>query len=130
MAVPDQTPDKEWRVDQHHDAFLVFLRFVKDNLAGQTSARTDAGWASQAEILRGFAEFAPPDAVLREDQLQTGLDRLSADVGADTAAFDPTEYDGPWSLDQIWSEVLEQACRATYARDYLIFGWQDWSGAV
>ena len=70
------------------------------------------------------------DAVLREDQLQTGLDRLSADVGADTAAFDPTEYDGPWSLDQIWSEVLEQACRATYARDYLIFGWQDWSGAV
>ncbi len=130
MAVPDQTPDKEWRVDQHHDAFLVFLRFVKDNLAGQTSARTDAGWASQAEILRGFAEFAPPDAVLREDQLQTGLDRLSADVGADTAAFDPTESDGPWSLDQIWSEVLEQACRATYARDYLIFGWQDWSGAV
>ncbi|NKB29407.1 MAG: nodulation protein NodH [Rhodobacteraceae bacterium] len=127
MSVPDTTPGKDWSRKQHHDAFLMFLNFLKANLAGQTPARIDPGWSSQVGLIRGFAEFGPPDVLLREHQLQTGLVRLADDAGVDAKVCAPEPPAQPWTLDQIWSADLEQACRAAYARDYLIFGWQDWS---
>jgi LPS sulfotransferase NodH len=126
MVVPDQTPGDDWQSTQHAAAFLAFLMFLKSNLAGQTSARVDASWASQSELLRGLSDFAPPDMILREAELQTGLDRLAADIGIKSPKCDAAQPDTPFALADVYSEDLEQACRAAYPRDYLLFGWKNW----
>ena len=103
-------------------AFLAFLKFLKRNLAGQTGFRTDAGWASQTTTLQGFAQFQPPDLILREDTLSEGLAFLCAELGqlAPQITFPRDAMDD--ALDTIRDGELEEAARDTYQRDYLGFG--------
>ena len=54
-------------------AFAAFLDFLRRNLNGQTTVPTHPVWASQSEVVSGFARFAPPDMLLRE----ADLDRLT-----------------------------------------------------
>lgn len=111
---------------QHRDAFLAFLRFVKKNLGGQTSHKVDALWASQSAVVQGFAQFQPPDAVLREDRLSEGLAWLCNEVGAKPPALPAGETEGQVPLSAICDAEVEAAGRDAYLRDYIAFGYGDW----
>ena len=132
LPIPEGAPDMSGKdgydYASHRAAFLGFLSFLRVNLAGQTSIRVDQSWASQHVLLQGIAQFASPDAVLREEDLPTALPRLAAEVGRpDVSAFAPTQARWHDWLAAIYDTEIEQTARAAYARDYQIFGFKDWA---
>ncbi len=127
VPLPEGDPGPGWTAAEHRAAFLAFLRFLKANLAGQTSIRIDGAWASQEAVVQGMAQAQTPDRVIRETQLAQGLAQLAAEIGRPpppppAPAGDP----GPVPLAAIHGCDLEEAARAAYARDYLAFGFADW----
>jgi hypothetical protein len=115
--------------DGFRAAFLGFLRFLRSCVAGQSSLRVEAAWASQGVVLQGFAQFQGPDAVLREDRLAEGLDWLCAELGLPPQALPAPAPEGPFALGAIYGADLEAAAREAYGRDYLGFGFSDWAAA-
>lgn len=120
LAGGDEYGPAHFRAD-----FLRFLHFLKANLAGQTEIRIDAAWATQQRIVQGFANFALPDLVLREDGLQDQLAALAAQVGALAPAL-PTPLPASVALAEIYGADLEGAVRAVYPGDYMTFGYGRW----
>ena len=120
--------DKQYDMAAHEKAFIGFLKFVKTNLNAQTSLRVDPAWASQAILVQGMSEFAPIDAILREDQLDNELPRLAMQAGA-SVVCEFSEVTDPYAerLAAIYSPRIEKAARNAYARDYLGFGFSDWT---
>jgi LPS sulfotransferase NodH len=119
LDLPDEgdAPDR----DRHRAAFLGFLRFLKANLAGQTSVRVPAAWASQAVLVRALSEVLAPDAILRAETLERDLPLLRPGLPAGPAA-DPA----PADLAAIYDPEVEEAARAACARDYAAFGYGPW----
>lgn len=107
---------------ERRTAFLAFLRFLKRNLTGQSSFKTDAAWATQSAILQGFAQQQPPDLILREDRLAEGLAFLAAEFGLPAPPPLPPRDADDALLDTIRDGELEEAARDAYARDYQGFG--------
>ena len=99
-------------------AFLAFLRFLKRNLAGQTSFKTDPAWATQSAHLQGFATLQSPDLILREDRLAEGMAFLAAECGLPAPPTLPRQDAEDALLDTIRDGELEEAARDAYARDY------------
>lgn len=126
LPLPIGAPDDSYTLDRHRVAFLGFADFVKGNLNGQTSIRVDGSWASQSEVIKGFGEFALPDNVLREDELDEGLSYLARSVGYDLKDLPAPEADTPYSLEEVYTPEIESAVRAAYQRDYMIFGFGEW----
>jgi len=124
LLIPEYGLDESYGRDAHHDAFLVFLMFLKKNLTGQTGVRVDPSWASQSQILQGFGQFALPDMVLREEQLNEGLAQLTAQVGMEPQPLPPVADDHPFALDAIYDAKIEAAARDAYQRDYMMFGYR------
>ena len=106
-------------------AFLVFLRYAKLSVAGQTGLRVDPNWASQTAVVQGVSGFQPPDHIFREDRIAEGLALLAADLGisAPTAAIDRAA-EAP--LLAIHDTQLEAAAADAYQRDYMGFGFGRW----
>ena len=131
LSVPAKVERLELSADYddeaHRAAFLVFLSFLRGNLANQTAIRVDPAWATQQRLLQGMAEYAVPDMVLREQNLQQGLAILAGDLGlsAMPPVPAPIEAHGSW-LERIYDEEIEQAARLAYARDYATFAFDDW----
>lgn len=123
LKLPDTYPDPDYGRMEHRAAFLGYLEFVKSNLAGQTGIRVDGHWATQSQILSGFAGFAVPDAVLRENHLEDELAVLASQVGKETMPriVKPTD---PYAslLDEIYDADIEAATQRAYGRDYTMFG--------
>lgn len=131
LPIPEQAPDLDqprgYDTAAHRAGFWAFLEFLRHNLAGQTGVRVDAAWASQITLLQGFAQFAPPDLVLREDDLPSGLPRLAAQIGRDQVPPVPdSAHPHQHWLAAIYDAQIEQAARDAYARDYETFGFADW----
>lgn len=127
LPLPPEAPGAQYTREQHREAFIKFAGFVQGNLNSQTSVRVDAAWASQSEVIKGFAEFSLPDLILREDRLAADSAHL-ADVlrlKAPKMAFAPEET--PFSLAEIYDSDVEEAVRAAYQRDYMMFGFKPWS---
>ena len=112
--------------DRHRTAFLEFLRFVKANLSGQTALRTSPAWATQSALLQGVAQFAQPDFLLREDEMEQGLSRLANDLGLIAPPLPPAPTDDPVALADIMDQTVEAAAREAYGRDYMAFGFGPW----
>lgn len=112
--------------DRHRAAFLAFLRFIKANLSGQTALRTSPAWATQTALLQGAAQFALPDALLREDEMEAGLARLAGDMGLNAPPLPPTLAEGPFTLAEIHGDQIEAAVQDAYSRDYMGFGFGPW----
>ncbi len=111
----------------HRAAFLGFLDFVRANLRGQTALGVDRHWATQATLLAGMCAFMPPDLVLREDGLETGLSRIADDLGLPAVPVPATGATvGPVALADIHGADIEGAARAAHGRDYDQFGFSDW----
>lgn len=132
LPIPAGEPSASYTLSDHRAAFEAFLDFVAMNLAGQTSIRVDAAWATQSNVLSGFAELAPPDLILREDEIGERLPDLARRVGcAKPPAPDPAQPEAPYSLDDIWDEALERRAAEIYQRDFMMFGfgpWRDMAG--
>lgn len=122
LPLPKSGVPDGYDADAHRAAFMVFLDFVGDNLAGQTSIRLDPHWASQSEVIRGFTGVVSPDFVLREAELPKMLPLLA---GKDVP-YHPAPADTPIPLSQIYDDEVEQKIRAVYKRDYLNFGFENW----
>ncbi|SNR32316.1 hypothetical protein EYF88_03350 [Paracoccus sediminis] len=101
-------------------AFAEFLGFLRRNLNGQTSLPTHPLWASQTEILAGFARLAVPDMLAREDRLAEDLHHLAHAAGIEDARLETLE---PAVVpDALRDRTLIDAAQAAYLRDYVAFG--------
>lgn len=127
IGIPSKLPDESYDATAHRAAFLGFLQFVKSNLGGQTSIRVDSHWATQANALQGFADFATPDLVLREDRLEDDLAILAAQIGKEMmpelGPTDPHEA----QLSEIYDAEIEAMVAEVYQRDYDTFGFTDYA---
>ena len=128
LPLPDNPGSDSYGKVQHRDAFAAFLTFLKSNLNGQTGIRVDPDWASQAKTLEGFAEFALPDRLIRIETLTQDLAHLAAEAGVDDIPNVPEAVpDKPFALADIYDSEIESMARSVYARDYLMFGFADWT---
>ena len=126
---PDQALGQMTGTD-YRAALLGFLAFLKANLNGQTAVRQDMLWASQSTIVQGFAQFAPPDMLCREDRLDADLRHLAKSVGVRAPALPiAPESAAPVPLAEIYSGELESAARDAYPRDFITFGFARWESA-
>jgi hypothetical protein len=124
VPLPDDPNDPGFDLEAHRAAFLAFLRFVRGNLGGQTGLRPHPVWASQSAILAGISTFAVPDAVLRAEALEAGLDRLAAELGLAPAPFAPPPVKtAPFRLDQVLDDEGADLIRSAYRRDFMQLGY-------
>lgn len=109
--------------DDQNAALLVdFLGFLKRNLNGQTGVPVHPFWASQTEILAGFARFGSPDLLVREDRMADDLAHLASSAGiADPQLDRLTPEPLPGFLQD---RKLIDAAYAAYQRDYVSFGYE------
>lgn len=126
LPLPQGEPGAEYDAAAHRAAFKAFLVFLKGNLNGQTAIRVDQAWCSQAQAIQGFGEFALPDRIIREADLETELAELAASVGAQSPALGPRPQTAPFTLDQIYDDEVEDLTSDAYQRDYMIFGFGRW----
>ncbi len=127
IPLPKDAPGPEYDPVAHRAAFVAFLGFVKANLAGQTSLRQDAHWASQSEAIRGFGDLALPDIIVREDEMQAYLPALAMQVGRMDAPDPVTASpETPVPLEAIYDGEIEDLVQDIYQRDYLTFGFGRW----
>ena len=130
VPLPADPDDASYGKVEHRAAFAKFLEFLKPNLAGQTAIRVDRDWASQAKTIEGFAEFILPDRLIRHDTLAKELGDLAATVGLkDAPAVPAAAAHGRFALSDIYDVEIERLAHAAYARDYLLFGFGDWTAA-
>ncbi len=120
-----------YSVGQHRAAFHGFLRFLKDNLSGQTSIRKDGLWDSQMTFLTGFNAAVPISIIVKEGQMDAGfryvesvLDLPHPTIGA------PIKPDHMFTLDEIYTRQTENLARKAYAVDYGRFGFADYQAAL
>ncbi|MDJ0825631.1 MAG: nodulation protein NodH [Rhodobacter sp.] len=129
LPIPQGALPSGFDAARQREAFLAFAAFVAGNLNGQTSQRVDASWASQTELLQGMAQVQLPDMVLREDQLQLGLDQVAAQIGHAPTLAPDWQDDAPVPLAEYYDEAVEAAVRTAYQRDYMMFGFRPWGAA-
>ncbi|MDG4646984.1 nodulation protein NodH [Roseibacterium sp. SDUM158017] len=110
----------------HRDAFLRFLAFLKGNIAGQTSLRTEADWATQTAILQRAAHAVLPQMVLKEAEAPQALAGLAARSGLDAPPMSAGEGRAR-SLSAIWDDGVERAVFDAYRRDFVQLGFGPWS---
>jgi len=122
LKLPEYADLETFSDADHSQALLGFLRFLKTNLAGQTSIRVDPSWASQLTLLQGMSGFAVPDFVLREDALEESLVDLARQIGIPTPPkIGTTAHRWHDRLLAIYDATLESAARDAYGRDYAAF---------
>ena len=125
--LPLPAPGKDFASpDDFRAAFLVFLNFLKRNLSGQTGLKVIPQFASQTALLQGFAQLYPADLILREEQIETGLAYLAAEVGRQSPVYTAQSPSPAVGLAEIYGPDLEAAAREAYDRDYAGFGFADW----
>lgn len=130
LPVPGAGSKKTYTLSEHRTAFEAFLEFVRMNLAGQTGIRVDAAWCTQSQALSGFTEFAPPDLILREEEIATALPALARQLGYEAAPTPAASKDDqPYALSEIYDEDLESLAADVYQRDYVMFGFGHWRGS-
>jgi hypothetical protein len=124
LPLPDDPSDPGYDAAAHRAAFLAFLDFVRGNLGGQTGLRPHVSWASQTSLLSAISGFAPPDLVLRREDLTRSLDRLAEDFGRAPAPLGvPSPSALPVPFAEILDDTVSDAVAAAYRRDFVIFGY-------
>ncbi|ABV95314.1 conserved hypothetical protein [Dinoroseobacter shibae DFL 12 = DSM 16493] len=126
LPLPEHFPADEVDPDRIGKAFLRFLKFLKPNLAAQTSLRIDPSWAAQMTVLQGMAQVAMPDVILRDGPtLQTDLAGLAARAGR-PAPDVPVVFE-TGNLGALYTPDMEKAAQAAYGVDYASFGFGPWT---
>lgn len=126
LPIPKDGLIPGYYADQHKEAFIAFLNFLKGNLAGQTSLKVEQIFASQTALIQGMANFALPDRILREEELIEDLPKLAKAQGRDGAEFDMALPEEPFPLAEINDSEIESLIFDIYRKDFLNFGFQTW----
>lgn len=126
LPIPKDGLVPGYYADQHKEAFVAFLHFLKGNLAGQTSLKVEQIFASQTALLQGMANFTLPDRILREDDLIEELPKMAAAQGRNGAEFDMPLPVEPFPLAEINDAEIESLIFDIYRKDFLNFGFQSW----
>jgi hypothetical protein len=126
LPIPKDGLIPGYYADQHKEAFIAFLNFLKGNLAGQTSLKVEQIFASQTALIQGMANFALPDRILREEELIEDLPKLAKAQGRDGAEFDMALPEEPFALAEINDSEIESLIFDIYRKDFLNFGFQTW----
>lgn len=120
-----------YEIKHHRAAFHGFLKFLKSNLAGQTSIRIDGLWATQLSFLAGFNSAVPIAMIAKEGRLdpsfryiETLLDIPKPQLGA------PIRPDYLFALNEIYTRQTENLARKAYSVDYTRFGFDDYQAAL
>lgn len=113
--------------EEFRAGFLVFLELMKHIHDGRTELRMAPQFATQGAWLQGFSVLQAPDRVLREDQLSEDLAALTAQMGLPMPALPQVADKSPYKLADLYGPDLEAAARAAYWRDYVGFGFGDWT---
>ena len=129
LDVPKDGAGGNWDAERHRRAFATWLEFLALNLAGQTAVRQDPAWATQSSLIQGFAGFAAPDRILREDGLGAALEDLAQEMGTEAPPLSP-EPETPVPLSAIADAALEARAGEIYQRDMMMLGFGDWRPAV
>lgn len=124
LALPDEGARAGYGPDELRADFLGFLRFLKQNLAGQSSVRVDAAWASQGAQLRGYGMIRMADVLLREEDWAEGLGRMVQGFGRTPPP--PPPLAGFPGLAAIYDDEVEAATLAACGPDYTEFGFGPW----
>lgn len=119
VALPPEDELAGLQDDRKAELFAAFLDFLRRNLNGQTTLPTYPAWASQSEVLAGFARFGAPDMILREAELERDLTWLADAAGIRKPAALP---EGPDYPDFLAEQSLRGAAKKAYLRDYVAFG--------
>ena len=127
LPIPADTPGDDWTIDQHRDAFIAFLGFVKNNLDGKTPVRVDNTWASQTSQVEGICKFTFPDLLLRKSDLSQGLRDICSRLNVSPPALTEEIEDTPYTLAQIYNGKVETAVKKCYTKDYVNFGFGRWN---
>ncbi|MEO0357910.1 MAG: sulfotransferase family 2 domain-containing protein, partial [Pseudomonadota bacterium] len=122
VPLPPEQPDDSFSAKDMRAAFIAFLAFLKANLSGQTALRVDPAWASQSHVVQGFADFAPPDVIVREEVLEDELAFLAAQTGVPYAPVRPANPNAFIDLSEIYDGHIEGLVRDAYQKDYLAYG--------
>jgi LPS sulfotransferase NodH len=136
MAMPDEDvcagqdraglEQAGYTVEKHRAAFQTFLEFIRENLSGQTSMRTDGEWAPQRAFVDGFNTLLPLHMVAKESKLLrvAAYIRNNLNLGATkNAVFKQSlEAEHIIPLSEIYTETLESQARRAYRDDYASFG--------
>ncbi len=120
VNLPDEDAIAAMPEDKRAACFAQFLDFLRRSLNAQTTLAVHPGWASQSEVLAGFARFASPDMVIHEDDLAEDLGWIAARAGISHLP-EPQKRQFPAFLDD---PALRKAARAAYLRDYIAFGFE------
>lgn len=128
LPLPDRDQMAGYGIAEHRTAFLAFLTLLKANLAGQTSMRIDAAWATQTAVIQGFSTVAQPDLILREDRLDQGLAFIAAELGKPCPPLPPDTAKPLFLLADIYDDQIETAALDALQRDYVGFGFGPWRG--
>ncbi len=127
LPIPGGGPADDYDRRAHRQAFVSFLEFLHANLAGQTSLRIDAHWATQTAVLQGMSKFCLPDMVIRESEMSSYLSALAHQVGYPKAAKPKAAApDQPFVLSEIYDDEIETLVKDIYQRDYMMFGFGAW----
>jgi LPS sulfotransferase NodH len=120
-----------YSIGQHRAAFHGFLRFLKDNLSGQTSIRKDGLWDSQMTFLTGFNAAVPISIIVKEGQMDAGFRYIESvlDLPVPTIGA-PIKPDHMFALDEIYTRQTENLARKAYSLDYGRFGFTDYQAAL
>lgn len=125
--IPRERPDMDYDISAHREGLFAFVDFLKANLKAQTSARVDAVWCTQSQAISGFANFALPDVILREDELALELPTFAEKVGSAAKALTVAVPDKPFALRDVYDAELESKVMKAYQRDYMMFGFSAWA---
>lgn len=126
LPIPKDGLIPGYYADQHKEAFIAFLNFLKGNLAGQTSLKVEQIFASQTALIQGMGNFALPDRILREEDLIEELPRLAVSQGRAGREFDMALPEEPFPLAEINDSEIESLIFDIYRKDFLNFGFQTW----
>ena len=122
--VPLVNRDNDLKSFQYKEAFLRFLKFLQSNLAGQTTVQVHTLWASQANIVAGFANFSLPDFIIRSHESSEMLPQLQQHpLGIHTPFSVSGDTRDARLLSEIYDKELENVCRKAYQKDYTVFGY-------
>lgn len=126
---PQALAQSGYGLAEHRISFKLFLIFVAANLANETKIRQDGKWQLQTEILRRYRILHPEVIVLKEENLDLGLqyleNRLALPPQPAWENEPATAYAFP--LHAVYDAEVEALARAAYGPDYEAYHYENWA---
>ncbi len=120
-----------YALKDHRAAFHGFLRFLKSNLAGQTSIRIDGLWAPQMAFVTGFNTAVPVSLIAYEGRLDAAFRYAETMLDIERPQLEPPlQPDYEFPLDAVYTRQTENLTRKVYGMDYTRFGFDDYQAAL